>query len=88
MVIVSESLCHWRKSGKNSALLSGFSHFPGGVTFVKGHRLLIAVSSRVGFGVMVLFSSGFCVFWGPGVLDAVGKEKQEDVSMVRAGRFW
>uniref|UniRef100_A0A8C3UX59 FANCA protein n=1 Tax=Catharus ustulatus TaxID=91951 RepID=A0A8C3UX59_CATUS len=58
------------------------------VEFQKGHRLLIPVNSRVGFGVMVLFSLGFCVFWGPGVLDAVGKEKQEDVSMVRAGRFW
>lgn len=78
----------WRKSGKNSALLSGLSYFPGGVTFVKGHKLLIPVSSHVGFRAMVLFSLGFCVFWGPGVLDAVGKEKEEDVSMVRAVRFW
>lgn len=78
----------WRKSGKNLALLSGFSHFPSGVTFVKGHKLLCAVSSHVGFSVMVLFSLGFCVFWGAGVLDAVGKEKQEGVSMVRAVRFW
>ncbi|NXQ27836.1 FANCA protein, partial [Alaudala cheleensis] len=38
--------------------------------------------------VASLFSLGFCVFWGPGVLDAVGKEKQEDVSMVQAVRFW
>ncbi|NWH98047.1 FANCA protein, partial [Tichodroma muraria] len=44
--------------------------------------------SHVGFSVTVLFSLGFCVFWGPGVLDAVGKEKQEDVSMVQAGMFW
>ncbi|NXU39219.1 FANCA protein, partial [Drymodes brunneopygia] len=38
--------------------------------------------------VAFLFSLDFCVFWGPGVLDAVGKEKQEDVSMVQAVRFW
>ncbi|NXT72275.1 FANCA protein, partial [Chaetops frenatus] len=44
--------------------------------------------SRVGFSVTVLFSLGFSVFWGTGVLDAVGKEKQEDVSMVQAVRFW
>ncbi|NXD30610.1 FANCA protein, partial [Spelaeornis formosus] len=45
-------------------------------------------SSHVRFRVTVLFSLAFCVFWGPGVLDAVGKEKQEDVSMVQAVRFW
>lgn len=64
------------------------AHFPSGVTFVKGQKLLIAVNSHVGFLVTFLFSLGFCVFWGPGVLDAVGKEKQEDVSMVQAVRFW
>lgn len=64
------------------------AHFPSRVTFVKGHKLLIPVSSCVGFSVTVLFSLGFCVFWGTGVLDAVGKEKQEDVSMVQAVRFW
>lgn len=64
------------------------AHFPSRVTFVKGHKLLIPVNSCVGFSVTVLFSLGFCVFWGTGVLDAVGKEKQEDVSMVQAVRFW
>lgn len=75
----------WRKSGRN---LVASVHFPSEVTFVKRHQLLILVSSHVGFSVTVLFSLGFCVFWGPGVLDAVGKEKQEDVSMVQAVRFW
>uniref|UniRef100_A0A663DLP3 FA complementation group A n=1 Tax=Aquila chrysaetos chrysaetos TaxID=223781 RepID=A0A663DLP3_AQUCH len=28
------------------------------------------------------------LFWGTGVLDAVGKEKQEDVSTLQAMRFW
>uniref|UniRef100_A0A8B9IV00 FA complementation group A n=1 Tax=Amazona collaria TaxID=241587 RepID=A0A8B9IV00_9PSIT len=28
------------------------------------------------------------LFWGTGVLDAVGKEKQEDVSMLQARKFW
>ncbi|NXH89101.1 FANCA protein, partial [Edolisoma coerulescens] len=39
--------------------------------------------------VAYLFSHWvFCVFWGTGVLDAVGKEKQEDGSVVQAVRFW
>ncbi|NXE95106.1 FANCA protein, partial [Menura novaehollandiae] len=47
-------------------------------------------SSRVGFSVTVHFhvSLCFCVFWGTGVLDAVGKEKQEDASVLQAVRFW
>uniref|UniRef100_A0A8C3NQW3 FA complementation group A n=1 Tax=Cyanoderma ruficeps TaxID=181631 RepID=A0A8C3NQW3_9PASS len=53
-----------------------------------GHQLLIPGRSHVGFSVTVLFSLVFSVFWGPGVLDAVAKEKQEDVSMVQAVRFW
>ncbi|NWW12479.1 FANCA protein, partial [Oreocharis arfaki] len=39
--------------------------------------------------VAYLFSHwAFVCFGATGVLDAVGKEKQEDVSMVQAGRFW
>ncbi|KAF1648494.1 Fanconi anemia group A protein, partial [Eudyptes chrysocome] len=38
------------------------------------------------------FRFSHCIFvsllWGTGVLDAVGKEKQEDVSMLQAMRFW
>ncbi|NXY15974.1 FANCA protein, partial [Atrichornis clamosus] len=47
-------------------------------------------SSCMGFNVTVHlhFSLCFSVFWGTGVLDAVGKEKQEDVSMLQAVRFW
>ncbi|TRZ15413.1 hypothetical protein HGM15179_011660 [Zosterops borbonicus] len=53
-----------------------------------GRKVEFQKVAHVRTNVTVLFSLGFCVFWGPGVLDAVGKEKQEDVSMVQAVRFW
>lgn len=56
------------------------------VCFPNGVTLTVSVVSQI----FLLFSLPFlCFYFGePGVLDAVGKEKEEDVSTLQAMRFW
>ncbi|NXK98292.1 FANCA protein, partial [Formicarius rufipectus] len=73
-------------------LLSGKSFYFAVVLLQNGFEQAEELGRKVEFQKVPYFHSHFslwfCVFWHTGVLDVVGKEKQEDDSTLQAVRFW
>ncbi|NWU73012.1 FANCA protein, partial [Pterocles burchelli] len=78
----------WSGAGLHSLLQGYFA-----IVFLQnGFQQTSELGRKLEFKKVPHFHFSHCVFvslfWGTGVLDAVGKEKEEDVSTLQAMRFW